>query len=148
MQKDKKKTLKNWTDTSIGELQCCFKLTNWDLFLSDSLDLNDQVLVVTSYINFCVESIIPTKSLTLFPNNKPWVTKKLKNVLNIKKIIFLSWSNEEKKIINKEVKRTIRCAKLNYKNKIENKFVQGDIRAVWHGIRNMANISIPRNSVK
>ncbi len=69
-----KKTFKNRTDTSIGELQSCFELTNWDLFLSDSLDLNDQVLVVSSYIHFCVESIIPTKS---FPNNKPWVTKEL-----------------------------------------------------------------------
>lgn len=51
-------------------------------------------------------------------------------------------------MINKEVKRTIRCAKLNYKNKIENKFVQGDMRAVWHGIRNMADNGIARNSVK
>ncbi len=75
MQKDKKKTFKNWTDTSIGELQSCFELTNWDLFLSDSLELNDQVIVVSSYINFCVELII-YKSLK---NNKLWVTKQLKN---------------------------------------------------------------------
>ncbi len=139
-----KKTFKNWTDTSIGELQSCFELTNWDLFLSDSLDLNDQVIVVSSYINFCVELIIPTKSLTVFPNNKPWVTKELKNILNNEeKSIFVRVQWGEKKI-NKEVKRTIRCAKLNYKNKIENKFVQGDMRAVWHGIKNMADISIPK----
>ncbi len=62
----------------------------------------------------------------------------------MKKRVFLSGSNGEKKMINKEVKRTIRCAKLNYKNKIENLFVQGDMRAVWHGIKNMADISIPK----
>ncbi len=42
-----------------------------------------------------VESIIPTKR---FPNNKLWVTKELKNILNIKKRVFLSGSNEEKNI--------------------------------------------------
>ncbi len=47
-------------------------------------------------------------------------------------------------MINNEVKRTIKCAKLNYKNKIENNFVQGDMRAVWHVIKNMADISIPK----
>lgn len=56
-----------------------------DLFLNDSLSLNDNVLVVYSYTTFCVNSIIPTKTLTVFPNNKPWVTKELKNILNKKK---------------------------------------------------------------
>lgn len=65
----------------------------------------------------------------------------------MKKRVFLSGSNEEKRMINKEVKRTIRCAKLNYKNKIENKFVQGDMRAVWDGINIMADVSIPKQGM-
>ena len=34
----------------------------------------------------------------------------------------------EKKDVNKEVKRAIKIAKLNYKNKVEEKFSQGNLR--------------------
>jgi len=45
----------------------------------------------------CVDSNIPCKNITLFPNNKPWVTKELKSVLNKKKHIFYTGSSQEKK---------------------------------------------------
>ncbi len=36
--------------------------------------------MVSDYINFCVESVIPTETSTIFPNNKWWVSKKLKQL--------------------------------------------------------------------
>ena len=55
--------------------------------------------VVTSYIKFCVDSVIPSKQITIFPNNKPWVTKdlNLKAVLNKKKRTFYQGTTEERK---------------------------------------------------
>lgn len=130
--------IKNWTDSSIEHLQSCFECTDWDGFLNGSPDLNDQVLVVLNltFVSFLLFW------LTVFPSNKPWVTKELKNILNMKKktTIFLSGTNDEKKV----VKRAIRCAKLNYRNKIERKFIQGDMRAVWYGIKNMPDITITK----
>lgn len=40
---------------------------------------------VSSYISFCVDTNIPEKNITVYPNNKPWVIKDFKNVLNMKK---------------------------------------------------------------
>lgn len=31
---------------------------------------------------------------------------------------------------------------MNYRNKIEGKVIQGDMRTVWHGIKNMPDINI------
>ena len=77
---------------------------------------------VSSYINFCVDNMIPSKTVTIFPNNKPWITKELKEILNKKKRFLFTGSESEKKEVNREVKRAIKTAKLKYKNKVEEKF--------------------------
>ena len=48
-------------------------------------DLETNVDVVSEYINFCVDNVITKKEVKCFPNNKPWVTKELKSILNEKK---------------------------------------------------------------
>lgn len=65
------------------------------MFLNAYSNLNEEVLPISNYITFCVDSVIPTK-ITLYPNNKPWVMKHLKGILHMKKIVFLSGTNEEK----------------------------------------------------
>lgn len=86
--------------------------------------------IVTSYISFCVDSIVPTKKVPIFPN-KPWVTKELKAILNKKKRLFYTGSEFEKKEVNREVKRAIKAAKLKYKSKITQTFTQGNLHAAW-----------------
>ena len=44
-------------------------------------------LCVTDYINFCVESITPTRTVR-YPSNKSWITSHLKKDLNLKKKAF------------------------------------------------------------
>ena len=41
--------------------------------------------VVSDYINYCTENIVPTKRVKCFANKKPWVTKGSKTILNEKK---------------------------------------------------------------
>lgn len=97
------------------------------MLTATSSDINEQGAVVTSYISFCVDNIIPTKKVTIFSNNKPWVTKELKEILNKKKRVFYTGSENEKKEVNREVKRAIKSAKVRYKNKIEQTFTQGNL---------------------
>jgi len=112
------------------------------MLMAPSNDINEQVDIVTSYISFCVDDIIPTKKVTIFPNNKPWVTKELKEILNKKKRVFYTGTEHEKKEVNREVKRAIKSAKLKYKNKIEQTFTQGNLHTVWQGLKNMAAVNI------
>ena len=74
---------------SIEELRCCFEATNWDVFTDNCTDPDELVDMVTSYVKFCEETVIKTKSVHVYPNNKPCVTKDLKVRLNQKKLAFL-----------------------------------------------------------
>ena len=44
--------------------------------------LDSACTVTTDYINFCVESIIPTKTVKVYPNNKTYITKDIKQIMN------------------------------------------------------------------
>ena len=138
-------SVKCWTENSIASLQACFDCTDWDVFYSSCSDLNELAQTVSSYISFCVDTNIPCKNITVFPNNKPWVTKELKNVINKKKSIFYTGNSQEKKEITREVRNEIRKAKRMYKDKVEHKYSSGDLLATWKGIKSMSSIN-QRNS--
>ncbi|XP_071948767.1 uncharacterized protein [Antedon mediterranea] len=135
------KTVKLWTLDSIERLRGCFECTDWQVFYESSPNLNEMADVITSYVNYCVDSVIPKKEVVVFANNKPWVTKELKDILNKKKRIFYQGTTHDNKQINKEVKVAVRKAKDMYKRKIENKFSSGCIRSAWQGIKHMASIN-------
>ncbi|XP_060911751.1 uncharacterized protein prob1 isoform X3 [Labrus mixtus] len=103
---------------------------------------------VSSYISFCVDNIIPSKTVTIFTYNTPWITKELKVILNKKKRVFFTGSEMEKKEVNKEVKHAIKTVKLKYKNKVEEKFTQGNLRSAWQGLKNMAAVNTPATNNK
>ena len=63
----------------------------------NSTDPDELVDKVTSYVKFCEETVIKTKSVHVYPNNKPWVTKDLKVHLNQKKLAFMKGKKEEYK---------------------------------------------------
>ena len=47
------------THDSIEELHC-FKATNWDVFTDNCTDPDELVDTVTSYVEFCEETLIKT----------------------------------------------------------------------------------------
>ena len=56
--------------------------------IESSTSIDQATDVITSYIRFCEDNIVSKKSIKIFPNNKPWVTKRIKNILNEKKLLF------------------------------------------------------------
>ena len=135
------KTVKCWSEDCIDNLKACFECTAWDVFYDTCSDLNKLTQTVLSYISFCVDTNIPQKNITVYPNNKPWVTKELKNVINKKKKIFYIGNNQERKDVNKVVKNEIRKAKRADKDKVEHKYSSGDLRAAWRGIKSMSSVT-------
>lgn len=64
-----------------------------------------------SYISFCEQIITPRKIITLYPNNEPWVTNSLKNILNQKRRAFYQGDAKQQKDAQKLVKEEIMLAK-------------------------------------
>ena len=132
--------VKVWNEDSTARLQGCFDCTDWDVFRNSCSSLDELTDVVTSYVSFCVDTVIPVKKCKVFPNNKPWVSKQLKHVLNEKKRVYFQGDLAERKGIQRTVKSEIRKARESYKHKIEVKFQTGDMRAVWDGIKIMIDM--------
>ncbi|KAK0133056.1 Arachidonate 15-lipoxygenase B [Merluccius polli] len=64
-----------WTEESIGRLQDCYACTDWDLFKNSCKTVDEITETVSDYVKFCEELCIHKKSISIFPNNKPWVSK-------------------------------------------------------------------------
>ena len=82
--------------------------------------------------------LIPSKTIKVFANNKPWVTKEIKSVLNKKKLAFRNKDKDNIKLVQKEVKREIEKGKCECKNKIEEKFDTNHMKSVWKGMNMMS----------
>ena len=83
--------------------------------------------MISSYVTYCVDGLIPAEQITLFPNIKARVTTDLKDVLNKKKrVFFQGW--DEKKQVNKEVKLAAKKAKNLYRTKIKSRFKGSSLR--------------------
>ena len=78
------------------------------------MNINELAESVVQYIKFCMDDCIPTKHCKIYSNNKPWITKHIKVILNRKKQIF------GKKIELKGVYRYKESLRLKFEEKKRN----------------------------
>lgn len=98
------KEVKVWTEDSTQCLQECFKCTDWDIF-KDSCDTLDELTdVCCSYAAFCRDMIIPVKTVKMYPNNRPWVSRAFVCALNKKKQAFSQGDLYAQKEANTELR--------------------------------------------
>lgn len=123
-----KKPVKKWDDK---KLQCCLESTDWDV-LTQGSSVEEATDVVTHYISFCEDMIIPTKSVEVFSNNKLWITK-APQTRNEKKIAF-----------NSNIIKSKLISYRSYKERVEKLFREGKAREAWRGVKILAGL--PNNN--
>ncbi len=57
-----------------------FELTDWSVFEAAATDLDELTDTVTSYISFCEDMHVPTRTYLTFNNDKHWFSTKLKQL--------------------------------------------------------------------
>ena len=105
------------------------------MLIGASESVNESTDVISSYINFCEDMLIPTKMAKTFHNNKPWITKALKKTINEKTIAFQS--KQDRKVIQKRLNKQISDAKRAYKEKAETQFQSCSIADAWKGLKQL-----------
>ncbi len=65
------------TNEAEQDLQACFDCTDWSVFEAAANDLDELTETVTSYISFCEDMCIPTRTYLTYNNDKPWFIAKL-----------------------------------------------------------------------
>ncbi|KAL0160951.1 hypothetical protein M9458_044676, partial [Cirrhinus mrigala] len=140
------KSVKRWTNETERVLQACFELTDWSVFEAAANDLDKLTETVTSYISFCEDMCIPTRTYLTYNNDKPWFTAKLRQLRQAKEDAYRYGD----KVLYKQAKYTlekeIKVAKRNYSEKLRNKFYSSDVSSVWKGLKVITNYKTPSPS--
>ncbi len=140
------RTVKRWTNEAEQDLKACFDLTDWTVFEAAANDLDELTETVTSYISFCEDMCIPTRTHLTYNNDKPWFTAKLRQVRQVKEDAY----RKGDKVLYKQAKYTlekeIRVAKRNYSGKLRNKLSSSDSASVWKGMQDITSYKTPSPS--
>ena len=86
-------------------------------------------------ILLCVDNTILTRTVRCFPNNKPWTTCNLKELLNKKKRAFGEGNRELLRSLQKQLKVKIRDNKEAYRRTLENKLDLNNVRDARSGMK-------------
>ncbi len=140
------RTVKRWTNDAEQDLKACFDLTDWIVFDAAANDLDELTEIVTSYISFCEDMCIPTRTHLTYNNEKPWFTAKLRQLPQAKDNAYrkrdIVLYIQAKYTLEKE----IRVAKRNYSGKLRNKFSSCDSTSAWKGLKDITNYKTPSPS--
>ncbi|KAI4879135.1 hypothetical protein NFI96_007722 [Prochilodus magdalenae] len=134
------KTITVWPSDADAVLQDCFGCTDWHVFREAAesegeLDLEDYTSAVLGYISKCVEDVTTTKTVTCYPNQKPWLNGKVRSLLKARDAAFRSGDSQELRRARRELTAGVKRAKAAYALKIQGHFSSQDPRSMWRGIK-------------
>ena len=136
------KTVKRWSLEATETLQGCMDCTDWGVFKEASFSLDEYADVVTSYVSFCEDMCIPSKTVRAYGNDKPWFSKLVKAKLDAKNRAFKSGDKDQYKLAKADVKKEIRRAKAVFRAKIEDQFASNKPRDVWQGLQQITQYKV------
>ena len=73
----------------------------------------------SDYITFCEDMIIPKKTVKIYPNNKPWVSKSLKKLSTKRRLLFRLKTSLNGNVFKVNSERKSEKQRNSTKNKIE-----------------------------
>jgi hypothetical protein len=76
-----------WSDDAVATLQDCFASTNWNMFW-DSSNYNEEYTGFPGFINKCIDDVIPTVTISTYPNQKPLITGHIHTELKVRAAAF------------------------------------------------------------
>lgn len=100
--------------------------------------LDEQVLVITDYIKFCMDFLILLKTIRTYSNSKPWINSQIKYIFQKRKLAFRQKDSAGLKNINQDITNEIFMAKNNYKNKLEQDFANMNTKQAFQRVTGQA----------
>ncbi len=135
-----KKTVTVWPSDAAFVLQDCFQCTDWQVFKDAAMcegevDLEEYTSSVLGFISKCADDVAITRTVTCFPNQKPWLNAEVRALLKARDAAFRAGEASALKVARKELTAGIVRAKATYARKIQGHFTSNDPRSMWKGIK-------------
>ncbi len=106
------RTIQCWSDQSDAILQDCFDHVDWDMFRAASDDdIEAYSETVTCFIRKCIEDVVPTKIICIYPNQKPWINSDVLSALSARTSAFKCGNTDDRKQASYDLRRSIKAAK-------------------------------------
>ena len=67
-----------WNEDREEQLRFEYESTEWANLMDPAESLDRNLEVITDYILFVQDIVIPRRTVKIFPNEKPWISKNLK----------------------------------------------------------------------
>ncbi len=93
---------------------------------------------VTCFIRKCIDDVVPTKTIRIYPNQKPWINSDVRSALSARISAIKSVNTDYWKQASYDL---IKAAKRTYKNKVEEHFNNNNPRSMWQGINNITGFN-------
>ncbi|KAI4881422.1 hypothetical protein NFI96_008437 [Prochilodus magdalenae] len=113
---------------------------------ASNYNLDEYTDSVTGFIGKCIEDVVPTKPVRVYPNQKPWLNCLVRAALNARTAAFKSGHTEEYKKASYALRKTIRAAKREYRAKVESQFTT-NTRSLWQGLNTITDFRRETRSV-
>ncbi len=126
------RTIQCWSDQSDAILQDCFDHVDWDMFRAASDDD-----IEACFIRKCIDDVVLTKTIHIYPNQKPWINSDVRSALSARTSAFKSGNTDDRKQSRYDLRKSIKAAKRQYKNKVEEQFNTNNARSMWQDINNI-----------
>ncbi|CAG6022009.1 unnamed protein product, partial [Menidia menidia] len=133
------RTSKQWSSEAVEDLQACLETTDWDVFRTATTSLDEYTEAVTSYISFCEDCCIPSRTRVSYNNDKPWFSPKLRQLRLQKEEAFRSGDRDRYKESKYRFSKAVRDAKRLYAENLKQQLSANDSASVWKGLRQITN---------
>ncbi|RXN30279.1 dynein heavy chain [Labeo rohita] len=105
------RTVHCWSDQSESMLQDCFNHTDWEMFRTAADNINEYTESVCGFIKKCVDDVVPSKTVKVYPNQKPWINRDVRMALAARNSAFVSANTLDYKYANYQLRKTNKSAK-------------------------------------
>ena len=120
-------------------LQDCFDHVDWDMFrIASNNNIDEYADSVSEFIRKCIDNVVPIATIKTFPNQKPWISMKLKAgtiAFNQGKV---TGNLTEYKQCSYSLRKAIKQAKRQYRDKVESQF-NGSDTSMWQGLQSITD---------
>ena len=150
-----RRNITTWPAGALDMLKDCFNSIDYNAF--DNGDIHDTTDGIISFIWKVITDVTTQKSIRVFPNKKPWMTPSVAKLLRARSEAFKLMKTDgaahqtRYKEACSELRKGIKAAKKEHKEKVEEHFQAKDARKVWRGLQAITGYkargpSIPSNS--
>ncbi|XP_051554708.1 uncharacterized protein LOC127441387 [Myxocyprinus asiaticus] len=121
------------------------------MFRCSSDNINVFTEAVVGLIGKLVDDTVCKTTIRMFPNQKPWVDKSIRDTLSSRtaayKVGLATGNMDNYKIASYNTRRAVREAKRRYGKKLESQLQQGGSRSLWQGLRTITDYKTPSRKI-